>query len=367
MIYQNSWLRQLRISTCRYFHHSSVAWIGVGLLLFPLSSFGQQVAQLASTSSYEMYLGVAYSQLAKDGVGEMVNGKSQGKSIGLVVSAGEVLGTDAGSSLADSSHILLVDTTNSLAGDTLLTAADSLTQVQDSRLQKPEPLRPIIVEYDDPLSLLDLLVVEKHGSLKPYIPFVQHIDFLIDYGKLATTLLTKFESKYEGGIGVLFRRNIHLATAFGHAQLNPKNSFKNSTDYTIQGNYFRVGLAYLVHYDLENNLYLGLQYGRSFFEDKGIITLENAGSTVPHNVDRKDLVASWFEVVLGSETKLIKKLNLYVGFFLKLRILDTFENVEPARVYAIPGYGRTADRTVPVVNLYAKYNLSFLNKYFPPH
>lgn len=239
----------------------------------------------------------------------------------------------------------------------------SETLSQDSLLQKSVPFKKITLEPDDPRYLLDLMVMKKKPQSKPYIPFIQHIDFSIDYGKLATALFTQFESKYEGGGSILLRKNIQLAVDVGYAELNPQNAFKNATSYTIKGKYGRIGLDYFIKYDRANHLFFGLRYGRSTFEDQGVVEIVSSlGESFQLRVDRKALTASWFEVVGGSETKLFKKLDLYVGMLLRWRIQHKFENFEPIPVYAIPGYGRTADKTVPALNMYIKYNLSFLKK-----
>ena len=256
----------------------------------------------------------------------------------------------------------LGDSTRLLASQALsLNVTDTLSQ--DSLLQKPAPFKKITLEHDDPRYLLDLMVVKKKPQSKPYIPFIQCIDFSIDYGKLATALFTHFESKYEGGGCILFRKNIQLAVDVGYAELHPQNAFKNATSYTIQGKYGRIGLDYFINYDRANHLFFGLRYGKSTFEDKGVVEIASSvGERFQTSVDRKALTASWFEVIGGSETKLFKKSDLYVGMLLRWRRQHKFENFEPIPVYAIPGYGRTVDKTVPALNLYIKYKLSFLKK-----
>ena len=176
-------------------------------------------------------------------------------------------------------------------------------------------------------------------------------------------LSSQFEKKYEGGGSILFRKNIQLAVDIGHARLNPKNAFKNAKSYTIQGKYGRIGLDYFIQYDRFNHLFFGLRYGKSTFEDKGMIEIASSlGKDFSICVDRKALTASWFEMVGGSETKLFKKLDLYAGMLLRWRIKHQFKSFEPIPVYAVPGYGRTTDKTIPALNIYIKYHLSFLKK-----
>ncbi len=239
----------------------------------------------------------------------------------------------------------LADTTIQLPANIIPLPTDSVAK--DALLQKPTPLKKITIKYDEPLFLLDLMVVKKTPKLKPYIPFVQDINFLVDYGKLGTILLTKLSNQeYESGLSVIFRKNIALSIHLGYAELDPSNPARNTTNHIIQGKYRRIGLGYVVHYSAKHNLYAGLRYSGSNFE---------ANETA--------LTATWFEVVVGSEKKLFKKLNLYAGLFLKLNLLHTVQALKQDHTCPIPGYGSILDKTIPAINLYLKYKITFLKKY----
>ena len=110
--------------------------------------------------------------------------------------------------------------------------------------------------------------------------------------------------------------------------------------------------------DLNNNFFIGLKYGKSSFGDMGEFEI---GSELWENFqqgfDRNGLTADWGEIVIGSEMQFIP--NLYMGWKFRLRILNDFENFEPIPVYGIPGYGRTFDKTVPVLNLFLRYRFKF--------
>lgn len=192
--------------------------------------------------------------------------------------------------------------------------------------------------------------------------FFSGVEIYIDYGKLLL-LASNFESKYEGGINFRFYGKYVLAGEFGYAVLDPLKAYDNALNYTITGNYFRVGVDYYLNLDKKNALYGGLRYGVSQFSDAGEFLLksdfwEDYGETFGSD----NLHADWFELIFGSEMRLGKggseempKGGLFLGWKARLRILMNFENREEPRVYAIPGYGRTFDNSIPALNFYLKY------------
>ncbi len=194
--------------------------------------------------------------------------------------------------------------------------------------------------------------------------FLSGVEIYLDYGKVLT-LATKFESKYEGGINLRFYGRLVLAGEFGYAVLNPLKAYDNAVSYTITGNYFRAGIDYYINLDKKNSMYGGIRYGSSRFSDEGEFLLESDfWEDYGESFGSDNLHADWFEIIFGSETRLnigksAKEENPRGGFFLgwkaRIRILWHFENREEPRVYAIPGYGRTFDNSIPALNLYVKY------------
>ncbi len=196
-------------------------------------------------------------------------------------------------------------------------------------------------------------------------PFFSGVEFSLDYGKLIT-YPSKFENKLEGGVSLRFFQRLALAGEYGHATLDPLKAYDNVNYYTIQGNYFRAGFDYYMNIDQKNFIYFGARYGSSKFEDNGefVIGSEFWGN-YQDGFGSQNLMASWGELVFGTETKLMigkpdskfQIKNLFMGWNLRFRILGTFENREVIKVYAIPGYGRTADKTIPAINFYVKYRI----------
>jgi hypothetical protein len=150
------------------------------------------------------------------------------------------------------------------------------------------------------------------------------------------------------------------------ATLDPLKAYDNAIYYTIEGSYFRAGLDYYLSVDLRNFLYFGFRYGLSQFEDRGKFLIESEfWPDYEEEFGDAGLTASWYELILGSETRLqigqpeskIYIRNLFLGWKFRFRILGQFENREEPLIYAIPGYGRTFDKTIPAVNFYIKYRL----------
>ena len=192
-------------------------------------------------------------------------------------------------------------------------------------------------------------------------------EFLIDYGKILT-LWTEFESKFEGGFNLRFYERIVLATEFGYAELNPLKAYDNALYYTVRGPYGRIGLDYYGAYDAKSFYYAGLRYGYSIFEDEGAFLIDSEyWEDYEDGFGSSDVTASWFEIVAGTETYLRigkkmkekegEKSKLLLGWKFKLRFIMDFENRDEPRIYSIPGYGRTFDEIVPVLNFYVKYRI----------
>lgn len=207
---------------------------------------------------------------------------------------------------------------------------------------------------DDSVIVMDTLAKKK---------FLSGVEIAIDYGKLLT-LWTDFESKYEAGINLRFYESIVLAGEFGYAELNPLKAYDNALYYTVKGSYGRLGFDYYTSYDPKSFYYAGVRYGMSMFEDEGKFLIDSEyWEDYEEGFGSTDITASWFEIIVGTETYLKlgkkskekQKSKLLFGWKFRFRILMNFENRDEPRIYSIPGYGRTFDEVVPAINLYLKY------------
>ena len=183
-------------------------------------------------------------------------------------------------------------------------------------------------------------------------PFVKPALY-IDYGKLLT-LPSNIETKYEGGVELTFFGKFPLIVEVGQASLTPEGAYENGT-YESEGLYYRVGLGYTGPFSTKNNIGISFRYARSTFNENGRIFIESpsgAQETFIQNINRSDLTASWYEVVLYSDRKLSDLFS--IGLNLRFRILADYDEQTPIDVYAIPGYGRSFDDTIPAANFFLK-------------
>ncbi len=195
-------------------------------------------------------------------------------------------------------------------------------------------------------------------------PFLTEIHAMGDYGKLLT-LPFGFERKYEGGVQLLFENRYLLSFSYGYGSIWPKNAYKN-VSYNAVGSYIKPGLFYQMSINPGNKISAGVQYGMAGFEDSGKTAIESrSGLFEPYErqFSRSSLSASWWEVGVQSESNL--RGNLWFGFRVSLRKLIHYDNPGDPDVFVVPGYGRTNTGSMPALNLYVKYKLSFFKPPVP--
>ena len=177
------------------------------------------------------------------------------------------------------------------------------------------------------------------------------VSLYFDYGKL-TSLLSKQNTKWEGGASFFFAKHWKIAGEFGTAVLNPDQAIEDGT-YESSGNYYRAGLDYIMSIDNKSNLGVGFRYGASSFEDSGY----NPADTLNPTFQRTDLSADWYEIIVESEAEFWT--GIFLGIKFRLRILNSYTQFPENDVFSIPGYGRTFDNSIPALNLFIKYKIGF--------
>lgn len=192
--------------------------------------------------------------------------------------------------------------------------------------------------------------VTKARTIRPSIYF--------DYGKLLT-LPTKFEKKYEGGLILLLKEKIPIILEVGAATLTPEGAYSNGV-YESRGTYYRLGAGYSNAFTAKNRIGLSFRYASSSFEETGRIFIESPSSAQDpyiQNISRSNLQAQWWEFVLSTDQRVLRESDLLtVGLNLRLRILQSYDEQENVDVYAIPGYGRSFDKTIPAANFFLRVN-----------
>lgn len=180
----------------------------------------------------------------------------------------------------------------------------------------------------------------------------------VDLLKLGSFALDT-ETKYEAQVGISYK-NISLVAEAGYANYTTELAYKNSDNYEVEGEYFRVGLDYAIYKDAKNQFLFGIRYGKSTFGDQGSFEVSsNLWNNFSYEIDsesRENSSATWVEAVVGTQTLLLK--NVYFGWYFRLRKLIDRTSYEPVDIYFIPGYGKSFNGSVPALNLFLKYRIS---------
>ncbi|WP_375580409.1 DUF6048 family protein [Marivirga tractuosa] len=188
------------------------------------------------------------------------------------------------------------------------------------------------------------------------------IGIAFDYLKLHTLLIDESE-KWEGAVNFRILDKVSVIGEYGIAELTPEEAYKNS-EYTSEGNYFRIGLDYHFTVIPNNFLFLGIRYAQSSFNENIVYEI---GNPVFENdrgeISRNNLNTTWYEFVLTSEKKVrkIRKMDipdiLSIGFKFRLKSLQEYDTFNDFEVKNIPGYGRTNIKLNPEFNLYVKFRI----------
>lgn len=253
----------------------------------------------------------------------------------------------------------------------------------------------ILAQEGDSLVVQDSIVVEAQDSIiaevdtipRPPTKYLTGISATFDYGKLVVGF-SEFESKLEftGHLSIIkWQRSelkpaqqIQISGEYGMGKLKPNGAYKNG-NYKVVGDYYRLGLDYSRSIDAKNNISIGMRYGAGNFEDEGLVQIQSESDIFEdytRSFARTNQSATWWEVIIITEGKLFKIYNpdedskiykyldnLYIGGNIRVRFNLDYDAVDPAEdaldIYAIPGFGRTGDKTVPAFNLFIKYRLDF--------
>lgn len=186
-----------------------------------------------------------------------------------------------------------------------------------------------------------------------------------DYLKLHTLLLDESE-KWEAAVNLTLFEKVSIVGEYGIAQLTPEDAYKNA-NYLSEGNYFRIGADYHLTVISFNYLLLGFRYSQSAYEESIDYTSENPiFPNTTGSVNRDNLSAHWFELVISSE-KEVKRLFkkdipdfLSLGFRFRLKSYLDFDDFETYPTKEIPGYGMTNTSLNPEINLYLKFRINLL-------
>jgi len=209
---------------------------------------------------------------------------------------------------------------------------------------------------DDSTSIVNVEKKQKKDTID--YPFISAVSVYFDYPKIFS-FFTEFENKAEIGLELQILKHLYLRGEFGRGRIRPQDFYKNA-DYEVSGNYTRGGIDYRKTIGLSSNLILGVNYGSSFFNDKGKVQIESPSglhNSLEAKFEREKLRGNWIEMTFGTESHMGK--TLYLGFTFRVRKLLNYDKFDGLDVFAVPGYGRTFDNYVPAINLYMKYRMQF--------
>ena len=252
--------------------------------------------------------------------------------------------------------------TLALQDSSLLSDTTVVDSVPRPVLERPFSLTPLPIERVYPYKTIDQLITKQVVNDDPYIPFLQEISVGIEVLSLLSNTwqlaknIRKYDAKrsyaYEGTGRMLFRKNVRFVLDIGYASLYPEPLKKNRYRYQAVGLYGRIGLDYVIPYKPTEYFYIGGRYGSAWFENH---TLEPVGH-------KKDLTASWSEVLVGAESGFLDKFPLYGGCILRSAWLIDYVRYRPATNYDIPGYGLNANTFIVGIEMYLLYKFSFLER-----
>lgn len=181
----------------------------------------------------------------------------------------------------------------------------------------------------------------------------------LDLLKLGSFALDS-ETKYEGQFGLGYKR-LTLVLEAGYAYYASALAYKNSDNYSVEGNYYRVGFDYAFNIGAKSQILLGLRYGTSSFGHQGTFEVyselwDNYITTVPSS-QKSGATATWGEAIFGSQSNIAK--NLHFGWYFRLRKIFDKTTYDPIDIYYVPGYGKSIDNSVPAINIFLKYRIAF--------
>lgn len=143
---------------------------------------------------------------------------------------------------------------------------------------------------------------------------------------------------------VRISRNYFAAVELGFEDKTSNEDFFN---FTTKGSYIKVGVNYNAYKNwigMTNEIYIGVRYGFSIFDQKLNSFTPNVKGTyfipteVLPNTEFKDLSAHWAELVFGIKAETLK--NLYLGFsFSFKKMVSTKEPTNFKNLY-VPGFNR---------------------------
>ena len=169
----------------------------------------------------------------------------------------------------------------------------------------------------------------------------------IDISKPIKASFDKSYSGFEIVGDYRISKRFFVAAEIGYEEENTVEDYSNST---AKGSYMRVGFnfnSYKNWLDMNNEIFLGLRYGVSFFDQtlnsySHNVTDPNFGIYFPPNIVTTPQTASlnshWTEFVIGIKTETFK--NTFIGLSLSYKVLISSTEPDNFKTLYAPGFNR---------------------------
>jgi hypothetical protein len=166
----------------------------------------------------------------------------------------------------------------------------------------------------------------------------------IDLNKPITTYFDKENKGIEMVADIRVLNNYYLATEIGNVTKTTNEDYLN---FTTKGSYIKVGFNYNAYKNwvgMRNEIYVGLRYGISFFDQTLNNYTPNSNGTYFNNLPVEagtkfnGLNAQWYELVFGMKVETLK--NLYLGTSVSFNKMISTKEPENFKNLYVPGFNR---------------------------
>lgn len=166
----------------------------------------------------------------------------------------------------------------------------------------------------------------------------------IDISKPIMGMIDSNSSGLEFVADYRIAKNWYIAAEFGTQEEITVEDYTNSTS---KGSFYKIGVNYNAYenwLDMNNEIFVGLRYATSAFEQTLNSYTSNTGSdyfsgnTITTPLTTKDLNAHWTEFVMGIKVEAFN--NLFLGFSFSYKIMLSVEHPTNFKTLYVPGFNR---------------------------
>tara|TARA_R110001583_G_scaffold4351_2_gene25184 strand:+ start:22047 stop:22739 length:693 start_codon:yes stop_codon:yes gene_type:complete len=166
----------------------------------------------------------------------------------------------------------------------------------------------------------------------------------IDLNKPANTFFQSENKGLELVSDIRVARNYYAVVDLGFSERTTNEDYMN---FTSKGSYIKAGFNYNAYKNwkgMTNEIYVGLRYGMSFFNQTLNSYTPNVKGTyfipitVAPNTEFKDLTAQWIEFVFGMKVETLK--NLYLGVSVSFNNMINVKDPDNFKSLYVPGFNR---------------------------